>query len=104
MSAPPDILGSLDRPPTSTDFISVGSQNEQIADILRRLRRIEETLVAIKALYREEIEIRGTDAQMRQRIDGRRGGLARAAKLTPEQRSAIARRAALARWTKGKRA
>ena len=29
---------------------------------------------------------------------GRRGGIARAAKLTPEQRSAIALRAALTRW------
>lgn len=36
---------------------------------------------------------------------GRRGGLkggkARAAKLSPEERSAIARRAASARWSKG---
>ena len=29
---------------------------------------------------------------------GRRGGIARAAKLTPEQRSAVALRAALTRW------
>lgn len=37
---------------------------------------------------------------------GRRGGLkggkARAAKLTPEKRSEIAKKAAAARWTKGK--
>ena len=31
---------------------------------------------------------------------GRRGGLARAAKLTPEERREIARRAANARWAK----
>lgn len=32
------------------------------------------------------------------RMGGRKGGKARADKLSPEQRSAIARRAALARW------
>jgi hypothetical protein len=31
---------------------------------------------------------------------GKKGGKSRAKKLTPEQRSAIARRAALARWKK----
>lgn len=34
------------------------------------------------------------------RLGGKRGGLARAAKLTPEQRSAIARKAAEARWAR----
>lgn len=33
---------------------------------------------------------------------GRRGGLARRHKMTAEQRSAIARKAALARWRKAK--
>jgi hypothetical protein len=32
------------------------------------------------------------------RLGGQKGGAARAAKLTPEQRSAIARKAASARW------
>ena len=32
------------------------------------------------------------------RIGGRKGGLARARKLTPEERSEIARKAARARW------
>lgn len=32
------------------------------------------------------------------RLGGRKGGAARAAKLTPEQRSEIAKRAAAARW------
>ena len=32
------------------------------------------------------------------RLGGQKGGKARAAKLTPEQRSETARRAALARW------
>ena len=34
------------------------------------------------------------------RLGGRKGGLARAAKLTPEQRREIARKAANARWGK----
>ena len=47
-----------------------------------------------------------TDAQLRElaRIFGRRGGLkggpARAAKMTPEERSESARKAAKARWDK----
>jgi hypothetical protein len=36
------------------------------------------------------------------RKGGKKGGPARAAKLTPEQRSASARKAVQARWTKGK--
>ena len=35
------------------------------------------------------------------RLGGVKGGHARAAKLTPEERQAIARKAAAARWTKG---
>jgi len=35
------------------------------------------------------------------RLGGKKGGLARAAKLTAEQRSANARLAAKARWSKG---
>ena len=34
------------------------------------------------------------------RLGGKKGGPARAAKLTPEQRREIARRAAQARWTR----
>jgi len=33
-------------------------------------------------------------------LGGRKGGLARAAKLTPEQRKEIAKKAARARWSK----
>jgi len=36
------------------------------------------------------------------RLGGKKGGPARAAKLTPDQRSEIARTAALARWRKAK--
>jgi hypothetical protein len=34
------------------------------------------------------------------KLGGKKGGKARAAKLTPEQRSAIAKKAAEARWAK----
>jgi hypothetical protein len=37
------------------------------------------------------------------RLGGRKGGKARAAKLTPEERSAIAKKAAQARWAKKQR-
>jgi hypothetical protein len=40
------------------------------------------------------------EAAKRGRKGGKRGGLARRAKLTAKERSAIARRAAKARWTK----
>lgn len=39
-------------------------------------------------------------AQALGRLGGLKGGKARAAKLTPEQRAEIARRAAAARWAK----
>lgn len=35
------------------------------------------------------------------RLGGKKGGKARAAKLTPEQRSAIAKKAAQKRWSQG---
>lgn len=35
------------------------------------------------------------------RLGGKKGGKARAAKLTPEQRKEIARKAAQARWSQG---
>jgi hypothetical protein len=41
-----------------------------------------------------------TDAQVNGRNGGLKGGKARAAKLTPEERSEIARKAAQARWQK----
>lgn len=42
-----------------------------------------------------------TPAQINGRSGGLKGGRARAKKLTPEERSEIARKAAQARWTKG---
>jgi hypothetical protein len=45
-----------------------------------------------------EPQVPETPAQRTGRKGGLKGGKARAAKMTPEQRSAIARKAALARW------
>lgn len=41
-----------------------------------------------------------SEAQQNGRVGGRKGGKARAAKLSPEKRSEIARKAAQARWAK----
>jgi hypothetical protein len=51
-------------------------------------------------LVRESTEgkLSVTQAQIDGRRDGAKGGIARAAKLSPEQRSEIARKAAQARW------
>ena len=46
----------------------------------------------------EEADTRNPAAVELGRLGGLKGGKARAAKLTPEQRSAIAKRAAEARW------
>jgi hypothetical protein len=43
-----------------------------------------------------------TPAEKRARVAGRKGGPARAATLSPEQRSEIARAAASARWKKSR--
>jgi hypothetical protein len=43
-------------------------------------------------------------AQALGKLGGKKGGPARAAVLTPEQRKAIAQKAAAARWTKEQRA
>ena len=41
----------------------------------------------------------GFDAKAMGRLGGLKGGRARAAKLTPERRTEIAKKAALARWS-----
>ena len=46
----------------------------------------------------EEFEDNGKDPAAK--VLGRRGGITRASKLSPEQRSAIARKAAATRWQK----
>lgn len=48
----------------------------------------------------EEKPVKEFDAKALGRLGGLKGGKARANKLTPEQRSEIAKKAALARWSK----
>lgn len=67
-----------DAPPLSVRFKHSGHRNTETTPTLEELHRV------MSALGR-----RG----------GRKGGPARAAKLTSKQRSEIARRAAIARWT-----
>jgi len=50
----------------------------------------------------DEPEVEDSPKVARARKGGKSGGPARAAKLTPEQRSEIARAAAAARWKKGR--
>ena len=47
-----------------------------------------------------EVDPKGQQAVLSGRKGGLKGGKARAAKLTPEQRSEIARKAAQARWSR----
>jgi hypothetical protein len=53
--------------------------------------------VIAKTVERDPVE---STAQKNGRRGGLKGGSARAAKLTPEQRSEIARKAATARWAR----
>ena len=63
-------------------------------------RVIQETIASTEPASEEpqEPEEPQTPAQVNGRNGGKKGGPARAAKLTPEQRSKIARKAAQARW------
>ena len=55
---------------------------------------------ARKETEAEEAEARREAARILGRLGGKKGGPARAAKLTPEQRQEIAKKAAKARWAK----
>lgn len=55
--------------------------------------------VMVARIATGEVE-EATDTREGQRKGGHKGGMARAAKLTPEQRAEIARTAAEARWKK----
>jgi len=66
--------------------------NELAASIVRAATEGEE--------IPDEFEGKNPAAVLLGRLGGKRGGKARAAKLTPERRSEIARRAAAARWAK----
>ncbi len=57
--------------------------------------------VKVMQIATGEIEEDVDDGKNKAAVElGRKGGQARAAKMTPEQRSEIARNAAKARWTK----
>ncbi|MCY4429017.1 MAG: hypothetical protein OXC11_01310 [Rhodospirillales bacterium] len=65
--------------------------------------RIRELQALIEALEDEGVldaETRSAIAALLGRSGGRKGGLTRARKLSPERRSEIARQAAEARWKK----
>ncbi len=47
-----------------------------------------------------EVEDTADETKARHRRGGKKGGAARAAKLTPDQRSEIAKKAAAQRWSK----
>ena len=58
--------------------------------------------VTVAKIATGEIEETTDDGKNKAAVElGRKGGKARAAKMTPEQRSEIARRAAQKRWGKG---
>ena len=67
-------------------------------DFSQAARRVVDTIAARHEQdERPEPEVE-SDATIRARETGAEGGRRRAAKLTPEQRSEIARKAARARW------
>lgn len=63
-----------------------------MADLNRLAARIVDQATGADAKERE------TPAQANGRAGGRKGGRIRAEKMTPEERSEAARKAALARW------
>jgi hypothetical protein len=77
-------------------------------------KRLQKKGVDVKRLAKSIVEQATVDEQLRQaiedgknpaavslgRLGGLRGGKARAAKLSPEQRKEIAKKAACARWQK----
>ena len=59
--------------------------------------------ITVAKIATGEIEDTTDDGKNKAAVElGRKGGKARAEKLTPEQRSRIAREAAAARWARGK--
>jgi hypothetical protein len=73
-----------------------------MADFSQLAHRVVQATIAATEPGESEAEGPGpgTPAQVSGRNGGRKGGPARAAKLTAEQRSNIARTAARARWAK----
>ena len=72
----------------------------------RDLNRLAASIVADATTSNSSLEAPSEDtgknphAVALGRLGGKKGGKARAAKLTPEQRSEIAKKAAKARWSK----
>jgi hypothetical protein len=69
-----------------------------MADFNQLAHRVMQATIAATEPGEQESEEPQTPAQVNGRNGGRKGGPARAAKLTPEQRSEIAKQAAEARW------
>jgi hypothetical protein len=65
-------------------------------------RRAKATIDIVDAILDGETPAKDPVGVERARIGGSKGGRLRAAKLTPEQRSEIAKRAAAARWRTGR--
>lgn len=64
------------------------------------LAKLVGDIATCQVIDRED-DVKNRDAVEFGREGGKKGGKSRAAALTPEQRSEIARTAALARWKKG---
>ncbi|HXN38805.1 MAG TPA: hypothetical protein VN892_12265 [Solirubrobacteraceae bacterium] len=71
-----------------------------MADFSQLAHRVVQATIDATEPGEQEADGPPTPAQVNGRNGGRKGGPARAAKLTPEQRSAIAKKAAEARWRK----
>jgi hypothetical protein len=72
---------------------------ELLAQRVLDAERMRDLTLAENTRLKSELdELRGAPASGYPAFHGRHGGLARAAKLTPEQRTDIARRAAQHRW------
>jgi len=69
-----------------------------MADFSQLAHRVVQATIAATEPGEQGSEEPQTPAQVNGRNGGKKGGPARAAKLTPERRSEIAKRAAQARW------
>jgi hypothetical protein len=70
-----------------------------MADFSQLAHRVVQATIAATEPSEPVLEDPQTPAQVNGRNGGKKGGPARAAKLTAEQRSEIARKAARARWS-----
>ncbi len=68
----------------------------------QRVRQLLDLIRDLEEAGALDEEAKTAAAALLGRLGGRKGGLARAQKLSPERRSEIARQAAEARWKKAK--